>query len=754
MRWLIIVVIIAIFNTSAFAEGIGGWLNMNYNNTEQFEDGKKTSTSDSFFQNYYLRLDKTITPMLSYQLYFRTSLTDSHLTDFTDSEGYTTDTYQRAMEPALDIALRNPMYGLNAGYRRTERWSTAHLRNESRGTTEFYYSRLNITPYKFPSLSLQFDRQGNYDHLATRKIDNTTTGYSGNSSYALTYNDLRLSYGLTYTRNINETPIGIISKSINDSLNGMYSLGYSKSFWNGRVNVSAGYQGNYGRNESTQFATQTGTVLFERKPFGGLHDQGTALQPNVDNMLPSLGSLVDDDYNTGVINISNIGQEYHNVGIWVLSEKSVDRLYIYVNKDVRSDTNLTNPSNWKVYKSNFNQLLTWTTEIPILSVVVSAYDALNNIYLYEIKFSTPQSASYFKALNMKTVNAPGITDVLVTEIEAYGTEVVSQTGELTDVTTFFTQGLNLNANLKATNRLSFSFNYFMNKADQNPESIVNSMSGIFANIISKSKVGQEEKLRSNITRSYGATSTWMAHRLLTTILRLQRSEAFDNKSETDFSSNTYSLAFSSSPLPTLDTNLSLIRSESYSFDEKQSVNNSYLLSLGSRLYTNVNMITDMGYTQSKSYATDTRSSARYISGALDARLTRKLYGSLTYGFSWTSSGSTSSSSKDGGVILSYNLSRLVNFSGNFRISDTGGIRTTSEGFLVDWLPLPVVRLNLNYQHSTSKPDPLVSDSLSGYGIWYIMKFMDVRITYSYTLNKDEKKTETYNLGGNLTCRFW
>jgi hypothetical protein len=327
------------------------------------------------------------------------------------------------------------------------------------------------------------------------------------------------------------------------------------------------------------------------------------------------------------------------------------------------------------------------------------------------------------------------------------------------VTTFFSQGVNLNANLRATDRLSFSLNYFINRADQNPESIVASIGGIFANILTKSTTDKEERLRSNVTRTYGASSTWMAHRLLTTTLRLQRNEAFDNKDETDISSNTYSLVFSSSPLPTLDTNLSVIRSESYSFDKKQSINNLYLLSIGSRLYRNVNMITDIGYTQSRSYTTDTKSSTRSITGALDAPLTNKLYGSLTYGFSWSSSDGSSSSSKDGSVILTYRPGRFINLSGSFRISAADGSRTTSEGFLVDWLPLPAIRLNLNYQHSASKPESTV-DSLSGYGIWYITKFIDLRLTYSYTRDTNEKKletykkSETYTYGGNLTCRFW
>jgi len=738
------------FCSSAFAEGPSGWLNLNYGNTEQFEDGKKTGTSDSLFQNYYLRLDKSITPVLSYQLYLRTTLSDAHSTD---SEGKTTFTYQRVMEPALDISLRNPMYGLNAGYRRQEQWSTAHLSDDSRKTNEYYYLRLDVSPYELPSLSLQFDRQRNFDYLSPGQIDTTNTTYSGTSAYRFSYRELNLSYNLTYTHGINETPISTVSKSTTDDLNGSYNLGYNKSFWSGRVNVSAGYQGNYVRDKSQQFVTETGSVVFKRTPLGGLHASGTPLQPNVDNMLPSQGSLIDNNYNTGITEI-NIGtQKFHNIGIWVSSEKSVDRLYIYVNKNVTPDTNLTNVSNWKVYKSNFNQIGTWTEEIPILSVTVSPHDTLNNIYRYEIRFSTSQKALYFKVINMKTVNAIGITDVLVTEIEAYGTDVVPQTGK-TDTSIFYTQGLNLNASLRATGNLSFSFGYFINRADQSPESFLDSIGGIFTNIFSKTRSGQGEKLTSNVSRSYNASSTWVPHRLLVTTLRFSGSEAFDNKGETDVSSNTYSLSFSSSPLPTLDTTLSLNRSDSYSFDEKQSTSDSYLLSIGSRPYRDVNMITDIGYTQSKTYATDTQSSTRSIRGTLDAPLTKKLYGSLTYGFSWTSSDGSSSSSKDGSMTVTYRPGQFINLSGSFRVSDADGNTSTTEGFLVDWLPLPVIRLNLNYQHSSTEPESATTDSLGGYAMWYITKFIDAQITSTYTRNVSEKKTETYSLGGNLTCRFW
>lgn len=731
----------------AFAEGLSGWTSINYNTTKHLEDGKKTSAQYNFSRNLYLTINKSITPVLYYQFNLRTNWLDS---DFTDPTGKTTTTYQREVEPIIDFFLRNPMYDLSAGYRREEQWSTAHLRDESRETSEFYYSRFNLIPRSFPSLSLQFDRLRNYDHLPIKETDRTNTRYSINSVYELPSKDLKLRYNITYTHDVDETPIGVTTKSIYDYFSGTYNLGYSTSLWGGRSSLSVNYQGNYTRNKSQQFVSQTGNVLFERMPLGGLHAQGDVTNPEV-GVLSSEVSLVDDDYNTGITDI-NIGtQKYHNIGIWVSSEKSINRLYIYVNKNVSTDTNLTTPSNWKAYRSNFNQTGTWT-EIAIQAVEVTAYDIQNDIYRYEIEFSISQSASYFKIINMETINISGITDVLVTEIEAYGTDIVPQVGKISAISTFFDQRLDLSSHLKALRKLNFFFNYSINRADQSPLSLWDSISGIFVNIFSKSKA-EEEDLESNITRTYGLTSTWMTHRLLTTTLRFQRDETFDNKNETDTSSNTYSLSFDSTPLPTLDTNLSLIRSDRYNFGERDSTTDSILLNIISKLYTDVNMVTDVGYTRLKSFITETMSSSYYINGLIDARFTQRLTGNFTYDFNWSSSDDISSYSKNGIAILTYQPGRFINLSGNFTLRDEDGDISTSEGFLMDWLPLPAIRLNINYQHTRSKPGPSISDSFNGYGIWYITKFANLYFSYGYTREVREKEMESYNFITNLNCRF-
>lgn len=546
----------------------------------------------------------------------------------------------------------------------------------------------------------------------------------------------------------------------------MYSIGYSKSFFRNSINLSAVYQGNYVQNKNEQFANQTGAVPFKRTPSLGMYGLGSQLEPEVD-ILTATVTLSDGVYNvpantsSGTINLGQNGNKYNNIGIQLFSsEKSVDTLYIYVKKNITTDTNLSTPAAWKVYKSNFNSPGNWT-EVSILAVTISVYNQLDGIYRYGIKFFSEQNNLFFKAINMDTAS---LNDVLVTEIEAHGTDVIPRSGKLSDTTTFFTQGINLNAQIRPINRVTVALNYFLNRADEKPESVINSMAGTFSNIFSKSKADKSESLISDVTRTYGASTTWVAHKYLITTARFQRNEAFDNKDETDFKSNTYSLDFGSSPLPTLDTKLSLIRTYSYNFDKKQSTSNLYLLTIGSRLYRDVNMITDIGYTLSKTYATDaepalsatnttTKATMKYIRGVIDARLTSKLFGNISYGFSKTS-GTTSASTNDGTLIITYRPGQFINLSGSLKIFDTNGDTTTAEGFIIDWLFLQAVRMNFNYEHANVQPDSKTIDSISSYVIWYITKFIDVQILYGYNRAMNSEKTEAYNIGGNLTCRFW
>jgi hypothetical protein len=509
-------------------------------------------------------------------------------------------------------------------------------------------------------------------------------------------------------------------------------------------------------------------VPFQRTAFRGLYVSDTTPETTV-TVDPNERVSGDPTLADGIrvvqaaSNINLSTQTFHNIGIDIsfAQRRNVDQLKIYVNKDELLPNPSTNPLvqsvNWRVYQTNTDptivtgSTITWTE---INNIIVSReFDLLVNRVYYKITF--PQTtANFFKAVNTALSSIP---DERVTEIEAWGTDEISG-GEITETNDFFNQGINLIANLRPMPKLNFSLNYFLNRSDQNPGSVWNSVSGAFSNLVSDS-ISDGDDLRSNILRTYGAATTWYTHRLLTTTLRLQRNEAFDNMDETDFSSNTYTLSFNSVPIPTLDTNLSFIRSDNYNFGKKETTNNSVLFSILSRLYRDVDMVTDMYYTKSKSYVTDSTTDTSSIRGSINATLTRKLYGSLIYGLSWASIDNTSSSSShaaEGQTIITYRPGRFINITGNLRVLDMEDGTTTSEGILVDWLPVPALRLNLNYLHSNSdaESEASVRDLLSAYFIWYITKFLDLQVTYSYTREERDIDTKNYTFGANLNCRFW
>jgi len=745
----IIMAVLFFAGTYAFAEGLGGWVSFNRNIVDSYEEGDKVSSSDSYNRNFNLSLQKTVTPMLNYRINLRANMLDS---DSTNESNLTTETFQRRLEPALDLSLNNAMYSLGGGYRRQEQWESKGMHNEDRKTKEFYYSTLSFNPDKLPSLSLNLDRQQEFDYLTEREMDRTTDSYSISSSYDLPSRVLSFNYSLDLSNNVRRTPLERTEKRETDNFNGSYRFGYRGNYLNKKATYSMGYQGNYAKSKTRQFVSVSGSFINQRISLGGLYGHGSVGGENVD-ILTFNGALVEDYTVSTGIEIGNenlIANKYHNLGIFVSAQVSVDRLYIYVNKDVTGDGNLTNLNNWKIFKSDYNQADTWE-EVPIRNQVVrvSRIDAFENIYRYEIEFSTSHNASFFKAVNRATANIPNVS---VTMIEALGTDDTQQAIDTT-TTRSFNQGLNFSTNIRALPELIFALNYSLDRTDQNPISFNSSVSGAFENIFTDSIYGDEEDFRSNITRSYGLTTTWLAHTLLTTNLRLRKSENFDNLGEVDSYSNTYNLSFNSVPLPTLDSTLSLIRSDRYNFNEKQTTSNSAQLSVGSRLYSGVNMINDLGYTESKSYTSDTTSDSYSLTGSLDAGITKKLSGILNYGYYRTLSGDESSTTKDLLTSISYQPGRYTSISANFSISDNDGDQTVTEGVLFDWLPLRVFRLNLSYQHSDVEPGPSKNDTINGYAIWYITKFADLRFAYGYTQRKEEVETESYSYNSNLNCRF-
>jgi hypothetical protein len=680
----------------------------------------------------------------------RTNYRDAETTNEIDE---TTTTYNSSVEPTFDLSLSNPMYDISLGYQRREQWDTAHWRDDSRETDIFYYARFGLTPTNLPSLTFDIDREESFDHLSESQLDNTSDSYRIGSAYELPSQDLTFSYNIDFTHTENEDEISIVKKIESDNFSANYNVGYSGSFWYRRAIYNVNYRGNYSRNKNKRFVTQTGDFLLERSPINGLYALSEPPDPpEVDDALASNGALADDNTVTpaGTIDLS-IVDEFHNIGIWVAPDRSVDRLFIYVtaNQDVRGGDLDTN-SEWTVQRSNSNAPGTWQ-EICPCEVEATLFDEANDVYRYEIEFSSPQNASFFKAVNQRNETTV-IGPVEVTEIEAYGIDT-AVSDEFTDVTTGFTQGLSLNTTVTPFTALSFAFNYSLDRRDTDPVSVPDSMEGLIENVFSNSISGNKTNFRSDVTRNYGATATWLTHRMLTTVARFQRSENFDNLDETDFDTNSYGLSFQASPLPTLNASLTLTRSDQYIFNDKDSTNDTIVLSFDTKLYKGVNMVNDFGYTQTESFESDTETDSHFASGTIDATITRRMTGTLTYRYNRSSSEGGTSTLKEALMILNYNPGRFVNITGRTGISRLEGDETTIQAIGLDWLPVPVVRLNFNYAHRESDTDDSKSDTISSSATWYVKKFIDVRTTYNYSVQEQDTKRKNYNLSTTLNCRF-
>ncbi len=752
VRWIITAMMLFIFASSASAEGLSGWAGFLYSKTEEFEDGKKTLDGDSFNRNIILGLDRTITPFISYKFYLRADMID---TSSTDALGIEKKTYGRTIEPSLDIYLKNPIYDLNIGYRLSERWTTKSLTNEGRTTNENLYARLNITPYDLPTLSLGYDRKRDYDHKSIRQLDSTSTRYSADSKFDYSYKDLRLGYTINFSRDERETPLSILTKSTFDNLNASYNISYSRQFLDNKLILSAFYNGNYIKDTTIFLSTQAGSVSFKRTNLRGIYVQDTTPSTTGITEQMSYRNELTDGIFTGISDIDLFAQDFHNIGIDVrLSpSQSIDTIRLYVDRDISLETNLDTPSDWQVYTTNSDPtigiIVTWSLR-PITSVNI-AQDSSNRWY-YEIKF--PQTtSSFFKIVNL---SKSSVTDVKATEIEAYGTDFIPTTGEIKRSTDSLRQGLNIIADIRLIRDINLNFSYFLGRTEKNPDSILGSTSEIFGDIFKKGTESKDGEREVDITRIYSANATWLTHRLLTTNLRLSRTEIFDYAGETDYSSNSYSVQFTAMPIPDLDAGLLVLRTDSFDFGVKQSTSNYAILNFNARLYKEfIRLSQEFSYTQNKSHTTGSKSDSQAIKGYLDFVFTKNLFANVGYDMTWTSSDDEKTKTWNTNTNITYRPGRFINITGELRISsDANKNITTTEGIRIDWLPLPVIRFSTDYKHTHSEAGPSTTHTLNNRLTWYFQKFMNVQFTYDYSKDIKEKVNTRHFASVNLNINFW
>ncbi len=728
----------------SFAE-FSGTLNNTYQNQRSYEEGERVFTKESFLTNLSLNLNRRLTSFVFYQIYLRAHY---KTTDRTDASGRTTTQITKNLEPSFQISLSTPFYQFRLQYRLNLRDTEAFTGRQTKTSDELFSVFFNLTPQDLPSLYLQFYRERIRNRLyETGDRDNYR--YIASSYYKYQRGSFSGEYYITYQNNTDKTPDALIYRTETRQFSASYKVSYNTNFWREFLRLYGEYKGNLGRTRSNQFSSETGEFLFEREPFEGLYAVGTLTEPEVE-FLPSEPALIDNDLETGISRINLSTTRYHNIGLSLLTEEPVEKIYIYVNRDVTGDPNLQDPANWKVFISDLNFTGAEWTEVPVATVTVTVYDPVLDIYRYEIELSSTQTAKYFKVVNYETVF--GVSDVLVTEIEAYGTELITSR-EVVSVSKFYQQEIHIGAGMRIRENLNLDLSLYTKRMDTNMPSLKDSAGKVFKNIFSDPSVDLETEQRVEVTRSYSATLRWDPYSNLSSQARLQRFELVDNKGEKDHSANSFSLQLQYIPLQRLTTTLTLTRSESYEFDEKRSRNTTLTLTTDAKILRQLTMITDIGYHLTDDLIAGTETRGRFITGSLDVHFTNQIRSYITFGLERTSSEEESTTTKRASLTLNYRPGRTFTLSGNFSISDTEGDTTTSEGISLNWRPTRKLWFNLGASNSHREPDSIDTQSLHSSFTWYMRRFLDLRLTYSFNRQETDVQRQIHTLRLQLNCRI-
>lgn len=693
---------------------------------DYYEEGEKIQTIDTLLTNLNITYRKDLTDYMSYELFMRGYYKKADMDSIVS--GNMTET-TRSIGPSLQLMINAPFYNLRTGYQ-------FNLTDRDRDSTEqettdgLFYSDLNIRPEKLPSFYIHFSDERIRNDF-NESLEKDLREYLLSSNYKYERLGFTGEYNLSYNIFKEESPANLIYKKETEQFTGSYKVGYSSYFFQNALRFYGDYKGNFGRTDFTQYSSSTGLVLFKRQTSGGLYALGTVGNPDV-NVLSSEVQLVDNDIQTGIGSIDLNAQSYHNIGLYFINPQSVDRLYLYVrsSQDLTIEPNLTTPANWRVFITD--DMNSGWNQIALSGLSVTAYDSVNGIYMYEFTIS-PTEARYFKVINYSTTF--GVNPALVTEIEAHGIDTVSSEGRLSYVTRFFQQEVSLGLSYFPRRNMSWEWGFYTKRIDTRPSSLDEPVGKVFANVFNDPDIDMTSENTIEVSRVTYIGLNWGPFDIFSTGARFQRYTIMDTKNQKDFISNSYQLQFRYFPLERFNASLTLLRTDTFEFGRDRARTDSVILSTDAKVLRDLILINDFGYRKSEDYISNTGSEVKYISGSIDAGLTKKIRSYISYGIDWISDPSGSHSLKRTGIMVSYRPGRSFGLTGSFTLTDSRDSESMTEGLSLNWRMTRKLALNSGVFHSETDPEAIKTDSFYSNLTWYLRRSLD--LSFSYFFNRQD-----------------
>jgi len=709
MRYCIVVFLLTLvcFQGVCAGDDISGSANLTYLSTET-KTGEEETSSWGFTQTYNLQVTKEFTPKVNFAANLGINVNETNNTKTT------------RLTPDIRLNLRNEYFNADTGYRITEKGLDilTMVSDEDRFTTESWNVNLSTKSKKYPKVRLRYNEDRNYDHLATRETDTKTTNFSGSMDYKYRF----LNFNYDYRNNISDN---YVTESTTETDTHQGRVNFRKSFWKNKITTSGSYSIT---NKKTETKTKEQDVEVAEKKTA---DQGLHKEDTGDVTLVKLDSeplLIDGikDVSAGINIGGSPANDDQNIGLHLTFSSEIDKIYLYT-RDRDNNFNKNNFT-WAVYSSTDND--TWA---PITAG--ASFDYNINQERFEISF-TATTARYFKVVN----TANDSYDLYVTEIEAYSstTQAAFTTTE-TDQTTQTTQA---NLRYKPLDWLSFTYDFTQNEQDKEETDADSTKTRQSSHNIS-GRIGKEFK----------------AHKYLKIRPEYRRRQEYKYDSETetkDKTTDTYRVHFLSSPLKTLDTDLSLNHTVSKEDGETRSKISSALLQLSAKLREGADLDVDANITRSENPVSQSETTTKYINSNLRLELTRMLTAEIEYNNNWTETETLDSSSTgrthDAKCTLYWRPSHDFYLRGMYGINrdDKSGDETTQQQYNMNWLMTEKMQINMGY---TLNRNDTISSTYSSDLSWNLSRTFTLRFGYNWSRQKAAIITETQTFTTNLSARF-
>jgi len=689
-------------------DDISGSADLTYRSTETNTDDEENESSWSFAQNYNLHATKDFTPKVNLAANLGININE------------TNETTTTLLTPDIRLNIKNEYFYANTGYRITQKGLNilSGVSDEDRLTTESWNANFSTKSDKYPKVQLRYNEDLNYDHLAVRETDSKTTNFSGTADY--TYRFLNFNY--EYKNNVSDD---YVTEFITETDTHYGRIDFRQSFWKNKIATSGSYSITNTKTETK--TTEQGVKVAEKKsPSAGLYDNDPSNPLDIE--LTSNGSLIDGNKTASAgINIGEIQNQ--NIGIDLNYDTKVELIYLYTTTPNALFNN--GLFTWAVYYSSDNS--SWKE---ITSSANKNYDTMNN--RFEISFAAT-TARYFKIVN----TANDTYELYVTEIEAYNYKTYStfSTSE-TEQTTQTTQA---NLRYKPTDWLSFTYDFTNDERKTEPD---------------QEKTELESEKTKRLTHNMNCRVERELHKYITAWAQYGRRMEYDSEAE-DKTTDTYLLHFLSSPLPTLDTDLSLNHTVSKEEGETQSKNSSALLHISAKLRKGADLNVDANITRSKNLVSQSETTTKSINSDLRLELTRMLTAEIEYDTNWTETQQSQQSEIDGEttgrtssarVILYWRPSHDFYFRGSYDIDrdEKSGEETTRQQYNMNWLMTEKMQLDVGH---TLNRDDTVSSTYSADLSWNLSRVFTLRFGYDWSHQKEDMAETTQTFITNLSARF-